>query len=771
MEAAMRSHISSELSWQRPPSGRRIGIGALTVLAAAVYPWRAARAQAGDVSQLAVAESALAHSDLNRAVDLARSYTAHRRDDWHGWFVQGEATLRRGGSDNAYRVAAVIAFRHATELAPSRVEVWDGYGRAGLELGSADGESIVHEAFERVMAMEPLHPHAWESWLKAYRSHGDRERMQRILWRHDSVPEVRARIARLFVENEEYGRANAVLDSLLRLDPGQPEWLALRAQSAFESGDAATGYLLYPRAIARAGESGGEMLWQQAIGIATPGEIRAWEAGIAPADRPGFLRALWARRNPDLFTGVNQRVAEHFRRLRYARAHFQDTHPLTGYAMRPLTRALNARPGVGEQIFYQRCEARQVPGGPTRAADRARITPEMEQLLEPADSATKQPMDPYKALAIERWRHGIQPPGQMLLDPQAQNAGMLDMPYGRNVRDVDTTAAAMGYNLRTGLDDRGLTYLRFGPPEMRIIGSQTTDPFCSPLPDLEHWVYADIGDVRFFRPEAVNVGAQAGWATTGVQVFRPMNEPEFRATELAMTRNATSIRAPLGFGVWTAQFADLDSGVTDIAVVTTRGAVAAQLAGLGDVAGGPAADSLGVVVLRARPGAYLLTANALLSDTLGRQSQRLAVLPLGGAPALSDLVLAPAWPDTAVSRRAMLERVQRDLTFGAGETVRAYLEIYGLSPDANGHSRYRVSYQIYPTRDLVSSGMRDSLPGGITLDFERYRPLRGDAVGEWLDILPARIPAGRYLLRLEVTLPGRPAPIGRAQIGLDIRPE
>jgi GWxTD domain-containing protein len=707
------------------------------------------------------AESALARGDFDRAVHLARSYTAHHQDDWRGWLLQGEATLRRGGSDNAYRVAAVIAFRHATQLAPDRVEVWDGYGRAGLELGSADGESIVHEAFERVIAMAPLYRGAWERWLEAYRSRGDRERMQRLLARHDSIPEVRARIARLFIENEEYGRANAVLDSLLRLDPVQPEWLALRAQSAFESGDTATGYVLYPRAVAHAGAPGGEMLWQQAIGIATPGEIRAWEAGIPAADRPGFLRAFWARRNPDLFAGINERVAEHFRRLRYARAHFQATHPLSGYEMRPLTRALNARPGVGEQIFYQRCEAQQVLGGPRSALDRARMTPEMARLLGDGQG------DAYDAVAASRWSSGIHPPGELYLDPQT--IGRLDMPYGRDIREIDTTAAAMGYNLRTGLDDRGLTYLRFGPPEKRIIGSPNMeDPFCQ-LPDLEHWEYLDIGDVRFFRPEAVNVGAVAGWATTGEKVFRPMSELQFRATELAMTRNATSISAPLSFGVWTAQFADVDSGVTDVVVVTTRGAAAAQLAGLADIEGVAVVDSSGVVVLHARPGAYVLTADALLDDTLGRQSQRLAVLPLGGAPAVSGLLVAPAWPETVTTREAMLRRVQHDLTFAPGTTIRVYAEIYGLAASSRGGVRYTASYQLYPTDDPAKDAHRDTLPGGTRLTFDRVRSATGGRVGEWLNITPAQVPPGRYLLRLEIAGPGGEGRMGRSQLGFEIR--
>jgi hypothetical protein len=229
------------------------------------------------------------------------------------------------------------------------------------------------------------------------------------------------------------------------------------------------------------------------------------------------------------------------------------------------------------------------------------------------------------------------------------------------------------------------------------------------------------------------------------------------------------VPAPLGFGVWTTQFAGSDSGTTDVVVVTTRGAAAAQLAGLADVAGAAAVDRSGVVVLHANPGAYVLTANAMLADTLGRQSQRLAVLPLGAEPGVSGLLVATAWGDTVVSRRMMLDRVQRDLTFPSGTTIRAYAEIYGLPVSPEGAVRYTASYQFYPTADPARDARRDSLPGGIRLTFDRARVPAGGRVAEWLDITPAQVPPGRYLLRLEIAEPGGARVIGGSQIGFEIR--
>ncbi len=229
-----------------------------------------------------------------------------------------------------------------------------------------------------------------------------------------------------------------------------------------------------------------------------------------------------------------------------------------------------------------------------------------------------------------------------------------------------------------------------------------------------------------------------------------MNEPQFEAMEQAMTRNATSIPAPLSFGVWTAQFAARDSGVTDVVVVTTRGAVAAQLDGPVGEAGPARRDSSGVVALEAQPGWYALVADAKVGDSLGRQGLRISVHALGDDWGVSDLLLAPAWRDTATTRTAMLARLQRDLTFGPGTTLRAYAEVYGLRPSADGDVRYRASYQIYRTGDVARDAEQAELPGGVRLAFERQAPSTGGAVAEWLDITPAQVPPGRYLLRLEV---------------------
>jgi hypothetical protein len=180
-------------------------------------------------------------------------------------------------------------------------------------------------------------------------------------------------------------------------------------------------------------------------------------------------------------------------------------------------------------------------------------------------------------------------------------------------------------------------------------------------------------------------------------------------------------------------------------------------------------DSSGIVILPAKPGRYALTVNAMLADTLGRQGLGITLRPLGGGLGLSDLLLAPAWSDTIVTRGAMLDRLQRDLSFGSGTSLRAYGEVYGLRPGSDGHVRYRASYQIYPTRHVAQDAAEEELIGGVRHSFDRVRPSAGGPIAEWLDIAPEQLPAGRYLLRLEIMEPRRLEVIGRAQVGFEIR--
>ena len=700
----------------------------------------------------AAAEAALARRDYDGAVRLASSYTNRHPGDARGWLVLGKARLARSSRSAEHRLQAIWAFRRVVALEPGNLDAWDRMGRAGLLLGGIDGERIAADAFEHLVALAPTDGEAWRSWLLLYRGRGERARMRRLLAPHDSIPEARLRIARLLIEDEAYDSADVVLDGLLRHDPFDPGSLALRAQSAFEAGDDSTGVRMYARALRYADRDDAGVLWSQVVGIATPPEIRAWQAGVRPAMREGFLTSFWARRNPDLFAGANRRIAEHFRRLREARKRYPLLHPLNAYNHSDTTSAWETRASQAEDAFYLLCEAQEFPGAPMRAEDRRRMPFPSSGFWLPPEAGR---VGSWAAPSI---------PG----DLETRGLPVLFGPFLPRSAGIDSVASQARYNLRTGFDDRGVMYLRFGPPAHKVVGANNVETNFCRISGLERWDYPGIGQVRFFVPSAVSVNG-GSLRTRADMTFRPQNEEQYRAMAAGLTRDASSIPASLNLAVWLAEFAHPgDRFRTDLVVFATRSTLAAQL--VSAVSGVPAAgeDSVAAVTLSGLPGRYALEVHARSADTLGRIERMVQLRDFGRGPQVSSLVLATAWPDTVVDRRAMLDRAQRDLVFPADSAVRAYVEIYGLTPTASGTARYHASYELYPTSDVARDVQRDSLPGGTVFSFDRERRAADGAVVEWLDLRPELLLPGRYLLRLSVRETRAGPVVGRGQIGFEI---
>ena len=694
-------------------------------------------------ADLAQAQALLAAGRVEDAIHLATQYTGAHPKDERGFLVLGGAWMKH---KTIGRFQAARAYQRAERLAPKDPEPYFKYAQVGLRLGGDDGEAMAEQGLDKVLSLDPLYPEAWDDWLELFQNTGSRRDARRRLRPFVSNPVVRAHIALLDIEDERYGEADKLLDAALATDSTDAAWLALRAQSAFEAGDTIGGWAFYRRALAHADLDTTDELWHQVIGIASPEEIRLWEAGVPPDEKEGWLEAFWARRNPNLFSGINHRVAEHFARLRYARKHFPLMHPLVSYQRSEITRAMNLEPSQGERVFYEHCEMYEVlmdqtPAliggggsllpGVSRASDRARINPSRFSILTPEQ------MDIVTANA-----HAL---GRLSPIPSGLKQALF-APLNMNLLSVDSVAARIGYNLATGLDDRGVMYLRFGAPDQRDVGgTNTANPQCS-TPDVERWHYPGYGWVRFDRPEAFS----GGFRTVPDMVFRPMNERQFTLMKDGLTEDHSSVSAPLDFGVWTAQFADTVSpDVTDVVVVSTLGKLATSLVGL-ERPGRRWIGAQGSVSIRAPPGRYVMLAQAEDSERLGRQTLNLTVRSFERLPAVSEALLAPAWASHELSRAAMLAHLERTLTFAASSVIRSYVEVYGLMPDS-GTVRYGVTYELLKTNNPEADIRRAMWPSATRLEFQRDRPASPNGVEiETLDIVPAQVPAGRYLLRVAV---------------------
>jgi len=740
---------------------------AWVAIAAVAFAAGAARGQDTLPVELRQARDLIAAGKVEDAIRAAEAYTMRHPRDERGFLALGDAWFKHMPIG---RFKAALAYEEAERLAPDDPTAAYRYAEVGFWLGGDDGERMASDGLERVLALDPFYGNAWDQWLTVFRNAGSRRRMAALLRPRGSDPVIRARLALLAIEDEQYSEADQLLDSALAADSTNTAWLALRAQSAFEAGDTASGWLFYSRALAHADLDSTDALWRQVIGITWPYEVRLWEAGVAPGAKREWLESFWARRNPDLFAGVNLRVAEHFARLRYARKHYPLLHPMISYHRSQIARAMNLEPSGAERQYYERCEMFEVlvppnlrlaPSGAAGSASFDLLGMPLPGVSWAGDRAAMDLSSPLALLTDEErdrfayLSHGAGNPGY---------SNSIFAPLNLDLRSLDSVAARVGYNLATGLDDRGVMYLRFGPPDRRYVGGKNTADFSCFVTDVERWDYDQYGEVRFARPSAFSTTR-----TVPDMVFRAMNARQFAAVKTGLTADASSEPAPLEFGVWTAQFADtLDSASTDLVIVSTRGAVAAALEGVarpgsawiggGGVASGPTA-----------PGRYVLVAQARDSGLLGRQALAITVRSFAHDPTLSELLIAPAWDSAMPDRAAMLRHLRRTLVFDRGATIRSYAELYGLRRAA-GALRYEVQYELLhtdaPQRDLHL----ENWPRATRFLFvrERRASLSRSEI-ETLDIAPSDVPPGKYLLRVRVHDLVADADAGRATISFVVR--
>lgn len=655
--------------------------------------------------RLAEARDAITAGHVERAIALATDYTREHPDDEHGFLVLGDAYEHRPVTG---RYQAWKAYRRAAELHPDDPAAPYGAALAGWMLGPPDGERLAREGFERVLAIDPAYRDTWERWSQLYRDDDGRRRVIAILEKHLDIPAVLDWIARLQVELGDDSAVDTVLRAGLARHPTDPVLLALAAERAFDQGDLLTGWKSYQAALARADRDSADFLWHQAMSIASPAEIQEWNAGIPPGQRAAWLESFWERRNPDLFSAINQRVAEQFTRIRYARRKFDAVaHPLGRVMRSGLYRRDNLQVTFAEHDRYVECEAKGF-------ADR-HFWPDQAMVADVPEDAI-----------------GVAPEV---------------VPAGFNPEDLDTTVALEDYERVSSWGAEGVAYLRFGAPTVVLVGAPYSyKPACAGIgADLERWEYP-WGELRFVRDP---LGGNA-------MRLRPMSKAQVRAAQYFLWHDGSTVPMKLDFGLWTAQFRDtVAANRIDVIVMATRGHVAAELIGRLGGSRGAVRSRSSRIELSAPPGVYQLLANAQDVDDdghriLGRQGQNLTLRDMRG-PAMSDVLLARSWSGTVPSRADALQHVDVSLTFTSQDTIRAYSELYGLAMD-HGRAHYQVTYDILKTDHANADATTAQWSGGTSFTFTRSAVPSADGITrEVLDMAPSMVGRGTFLLRLHVT--------------------
>src|SRR6059036_2020616 len=300
----------------------------------------------------------------------AEQFVAQQPSDPHahlalGWVWQAWPAAGR------YR--ALDEFRTAERLAPGEPAPLWGQVAVGYRLGSDEGEGIARRALLRLLELRPGYRLAWARFLELYHDDAIWRRVDRALALHPDDLAALERRALIAIALEQPERADSLAAQVLaRRGPHVPAWL-VRAEASFQTGRDSAGYAWYDSALGHADLDSSGALWANARLIATPDEAARF-AATGPGDARRFFLWFWSKRDPNLITPQNERIAEHFRRLAVVRRRFQLLHPLSLYhrsatARRLATAALpgtlpqfvaaalgpDADDPAGERSIYSRC--------------------------------------------------------------------------------------------------------------------------------------------------------------------------------------------------------------------------------------------------------------------------------------------------------------------------------------------------------------------------------------------------------------------------------
>jgi tetratricopeptide (TPR) repeat protein len=560
------------------------------------------------------AESLLAAGELAAARRIAEALDDRRPDDPRTLILLGRVFL---AWPTFGRFQADTLFTRAARLAPGDPQPLYYLGQTGLALGGDDGEMIARRGLVPVLAIEPEYRDAWTLWTKLYRGDEERRDVIAALARHDGHYKPDCWRAQMLLEQGETAQAIALLERLVSARPDDPAPRAWLAQALFVAGRDAEGTSAYADALLRARDDTGDVLWRQVRGIASPSEQLAWER-TAPEARAVFFRAFWAQREPDLATPINERFAEHFRRLADARRRFGLLHPNSRYFRSATFRALSVGGLAGRATLREKLVQEEALGFPSEVPCEARLTGPRR------GGAAAGPGDP-----------ATQPP-----------------------------------NLEDGLDDRGRVFLRHGPPDYQFSGRVGNLTWCYYRPDG-----------RVLRVTFASRTSNHPYGFSGDMIVTPLWAGEAASAADLLATDRFDLKSDLAFAFWSAPFRAADQRQTVLYVLPdSLSAVAALIDTAGvEVARDSATDR--PLRLVAPPGRYSLLLDTRRGERVGRYRASVP-LPdfVHVAPTVSGILLASG--DVPPVRDSVAVTAPHGLALPASLPLRVYAELYDLGRGA-----------------------------------------------------------------------------------------
>jgi len=226
------------------------------------------------------------------------------------------------------------ALERSLEADPSSLEDWMLLVEINQRLGGLDAEMRARAAMREILRRDPTYEGVYGTWRRLYLDRKDAARVEAILASHlerEYDPRVALDRIDLLVDVRAYDRALVELDRLDR-QPGLEGHVGpssyYRGVALAGLGRDADGWRAYRRGIESARNLDGLARYYVDLApLLTDEEEEAWPGwGLRRQKR--FLLAWWNRRDPLPLTEVNERWAEHRRRMRFVLETFPFRKPV-----------------------------------------------------------------------------------------------------------------------------------------------------------------------------------------------------------------------------------------------------------------------------------------------------------------------------------------------------------------------------------------------------------------------------------------------------------